>query len=509
MSFLKGKLNIVFWLSAITISSFVCIGAIFPDAFAKGAKLAYDFTTSNFGWFYLLSVSFMVLFLIYLALSKYGHVRLGGEKEKPEFTRKTWISMLISCGLGIAIIFYSVGEPMSHFYNPPYDRIESQSVEAAKVAMGYTFFHYGISIWAIFGVVGLVMAYFLFSKKKDGLVSTSIEPLMKNKNNRFLKNTINILAVVATVMGIATSLGLGILQTNGGLNALFDTPISPWVQMAIIAVLTVLFLISSTSGLQKGIKWLSNINMGMALVLMLFVFFAGPTVFILETFTVAIGDYITNFIHYSFRMTPYNGSTWVQEWTIFYWAWVIAWSPFVGAFFARISRGRTIREYIFGVMVVPALLSLFWFAVFGGTALYMDLFQGTNIAESTNQDITLAIFALFETLPLSNILSVFTIILILTFLITSADSASFILGSMSSGGSLNPPKRIRIVWGILTSSVAVVLLFASGLTGLQTASLVVALPFTVVILFMIYSFYKVIRHEPIPKPKRKESRKSA
>ena len=238
--------------------------------------------------------------------------------------------------------------------------------------------------------------------------------------------------------------------------------------------------------------------MVLAILVMLFVFFAGPTLFLLETFTVAIGDYISNFIHYSFRMTPYNGdSNWTQEWTIFYWAWTIAWSPFVGAFFARVSRGRTIREYIIGVMVAPAVLSMMWFATFGGTALYMDLFKGTNIAEITNSNITLAFFSLLETLPMNEFLSIVAILLLFMFLITSADSATYILSSMTSGGSLNPPTGMKIVWGILISSIAIVLLSSSGLTGLQSASLIAALPFTVIILVMMVSLVRVLQRESI------------
>ncbi|MGG3882331.1 BCCT family transporter, partial [Bacillus smithii] len=343
------------------------------------------------------------------------------------------------------------------------------------------------------------------SKKKNGLISTSLQPLMpKNRSSRSIKNTINILAIVATVMGVATSVGMGVLQTNGGLNAVFNTPIHFWVQLAIIAIMTLLFLLSSTSGLNKGIKWLSNANLALAILLMIFVFFAGPTVFIMETFTVAIGDYISNFISYSLNMTPYSGEHWVHEWTIFYWAWTIAWSPFVGAFFARISRGRTIREFIIGVMVAPALLSMMWMAVFGGTSLYMDLFKGSNIATVTNNDITLAIFTLFETLPITEILSVVTIILIFTFLITSADSAAYILSSMSENGSTNPPIGMRIVWGVLISSIALVLLSTSGLTGLQSASLVAALPFTVIIVFMMISLVKVVSKEVAPKAEKQK-----
>jgi choline-glycine betaine transporter len=288
---------------------------------------------------------------------------------------------------------------------------------------------------------------------------------------------------------------MGILQINGGLNSVFGIPTGIWPQLGIIALMTCLFLLSSTTGLDKGIKWLSNINLSAALVLMLFVFITGPTVFILDTFIVGFGDYLTNFVSYSLRLNPYTGDTWAQEWTVFYWAWAIAWSPFVGAFVARVSRGRTVREFVVGVMIAPPLVALLWIAVFGGTALHFDLFQGTNIAGAVNNDITSALFTTFGELPLSFLVSILTMMLILTFLVTSADSAVYILGSMTTGGSLNPPIKVRVIWGVLMSSIATVLLVSSGLAGLQTASIVAALPFTVILLAMTFTLYKVLKED--------------
>lgn len=499
MSFSKQKLNSVFWISAIFIAVFVIIGAIFPNTFAKYANTVYDYTASSFGWLYLLAMFIFVVFLVYMAASKYGRIRLGGKNQKPEYSLFAWISMLFSAGFGIALVFYGVGEPMSHFFTPPMKDVKPLSEEAARLAMDYSFFHYGVSQWSVFAVVGLCMAYFQFRKKKNGLISTSLEPLIgKKKQVKPLKRLIDILAIVATIIGIATSIGLGVAQMNGGLHTVFGISNGTGTQLIIIVVMAVMFITSSSTGLDKGIKWLSTINLGVAIALMLFVFFAGPTVFILETFTVALGDYFSNFISYSLRLTPYTGETWVKEWTVFYWAWVIAWSPFVGAFIARISKGRTIREFIFGVLVAPPAIAVMWMAIFGGTALHMDLFEGTKIAAAVNNDITSALFTTFEGLPLSTILSVVSLLLILTFLVTSADSAVYILGSMSSNGSLNPPLLIRIVWGVLLSSIAAVLLLSSGLTGLQTASLVAALPFTIIVLLMIVSFVKDLRHETVP-----------
>ncbi|MFD1019780.1 BCCT family transporter [Thalassobacillus hwangdonensis] len=495
----KPLKNPVFIISSVVIFILVVIGAMNPEGFRVVAEKLFSFTTINFGWFYLISVFIFVFFLIGLAISKYGKIRLGDQDSKPEYPFFTWIGMLFSAGFGAGLVFWGVAEPMSHFFTTPFPGMEAQTEEAARVAMGYSFFHWGISQWSVFTIVGLLIAFLQFRKKKDGLISTAVEPVVGKR--RGVKTTIDSLAVIATVMGIATSLGLGILQMNGGLKNVFGLPNATWVQLLITAVLLAVYLTSSSTGLNKGIKWLSNVNLGLCLVLLVFVFFAGPTIFILNTFTLGIGDYIANFVRYSFRLTPYQGGTWVRDWTIFYWAWVIAWSPFVGAFVARVSRGRTIREFVIGVMVVPPLIACLWIAAFGGTALHSDLMNGTNIAEAVSEDVTVALFETYQYLPMSDILSLLSILLIFTFLVTSADSATYILGSMTTNGSLKPPLFVKIVWGFLMAAIAAVLLVANGLDALQTASLVSALPFTVILFIFMYAFLKVIRFEPIPKRK--------
>ncbi|MCA1040176.1 BCCT family transporter [Bacillus infantis] len=498
------SLNSVFWVSASVILLLVLTGVFLPEIFSGAAQKAFDFTTYAFGWFYLLSVLLFVLFCLFLAISKYGRIRLGGNDERPEYSFFTWIGMLFSAGFGIGLVFWGIAEPMSHYFSPPIADMEGLTPEAARTAMGYSFFHWGVSQWSVFTIVGLAVGYFQFRKKQDGLISTTLKPIISVKKERTgLRKFIDILAVIATVLGVATSLGLGILQINGGLNAAFGITNSAWVQIIIIVVLTALFLLSSTTGLDKGIKYLSNLNLSLALIIMLFVFIAGPTVFILNTFTQGIGDDITNFINWSLRLTPYKGGTWVRDWTIFYWAWAIAWSPFVGAFIARVSRGRTIREFVVGVLIIPPLIALLWTAVFGGTALHFDLFQGTGIAEAVNADVTSALFTTYGELPMTFIVSILSILLIFTFLITSADSATYILGSMTSKGSLMPPLGVRIVWGILIGAIAAVLLLSSGLEGLQTASLVAALPFTVILVFMCVSLLKSLSKEP-PVPRTKK-----
>ncbi|WP_026023031.1 BCCT family transporter [Paenisporosarcina sp. TG20] len=488
--------NPVFTISAVVILILVILGAAIPKKFGAVADSLFTFTTVNFGWFFLLAVFIIIVFLICLAISKYGTIRLGGDEERPEFSFFTWIAMLFSAGFGVGLVFWGIAEPMSHFFTSPIPEVEAQTQQAARVAMGYSFFHWGVSQWSVFAIVGLVMGFMQYRKKQNGLVSTALEPV--TGTNRSVKATIDTFAVVATVMGIATSLGLGILQINGGLDAVFNTGTSFFIQLIIILIIFIAYMASSSTGLDKGIRYLSNLNLIVALILMAFVFIAGPTVFILETFTLAIGDYFTNFIQYSLRLQPYQQGTWVRDWTIFYWAWAIAWSPFVGAFVARVSRGRTIREFIIGVMVIPPAIACLWIAVFGGTALWFDLNKQTKIAEAVNVDLTSALFETFLQLPLTTILSVLSIILIFTFLVTSADSATYILASMTTNGSHVPPLFAKLVWGFLMSAIAGVLLFAGGLRALQTASLISALPFTVLLLLLIISISKLLKKEPIP-----------
>ncbi len=488
--------NVVFSVSAVIIAVLAVLGAVMPGAFGEVAGHLYRFTTTNFGWFYLLSIFAIIIFLIWVAASKYGTIRLGGEKEKPEYPFFTWIGMLFSAGFGVGLVFWGVAEPMSHFFKTPFAGVEAQGVDAARVAMGYSFFHWGISQWSVFALVGLVIAFLQFRKNKNGLVSTALEPVTGSRPA--VKNSIDILAVIATVMGIATSIGLGVLQMSGGLNTITGIHNGVGLQLGILAIIFVAYMISSTTGLDKGIKYLSNLNLAMALIFLLFVFVTGPSVFILETFTMALGDYISNFVSYSLRLQPYAEGSWVREWTIFYWAWAIAWSPYVGAFVARVSRGRTVREFIVGVMVVPPLIACLWIAVFGGTALWYDLHENTGIAAAVNADVTSALFQLFNQLPFSSVMNVLAIILILTFLVTSADSATYILSSMTTFGSLNPSLMVKIVWGTLMAGIAGVLLYAGGLEALQTASLIAALPFTVLLLLLIVAVVRLMAHEPLP-----------
>ena len=486
----------VFLISSLTILVLVMIGVFATDFFARTADVLYNFTQGNFGWLYLLTVFLLTVFLFVLAVSKYGAIRLGGDKSRPEFSFFSWIGMLFSTGFGVGLVFWGVAEPMSHYFEAPFSATSDASTESARVAMGYSFFHWGISQWAIFALVGLVIGFLHFRKNKDGLVSTALEPVVgKNKG---VKIGIDSFAVIATVMGIATSIGLGVMQMGGGFEAVFGWSNQFPLQLTIIVVIFGAYMFSASTGLDKGIRYLGTFNLALAIVLLVFFFVVGPKVFIMETFTVALGDYITNFVSYSLRLQPYQGGSWVNDWTIFYWAWTISWSPFVGAFVARVSRGRTIREFIFGVMIIPPVFAILWIAVLGGTALYSDLYNGTAIAEAVNADVTSALFVTMEQVPFTPLLSTLAIILVITFLVTSADSATYILASMTTNGSLKPPLKIKTIWGLLMSAVAAVLLMAGGLNALETASLVSALPFTVLIILLIIALTKLLVKEPLP-----------
>ncbi|WP_445620779.1 BCCT family transporter [Kushneria sp. Sum13] len=488
----------VFVASTMIIVVLVAIGAIFPEQFSQGASAALSGVTHLFGWFYLFSVFGFVIFLLVLAFSKYGKIRLGPQESKPTYDFFSWVSMLLAAGFGVGLVFYGMAEPMMHFANPPFGDVEGETPEAARLAIQYAFFNWGVHQWAAFSVVGLIIAYTQFRKGQTGLVSTVMAPLTaKLGRGRVLAGGIlNTFAVVATVMGVATSIGLAVLQINGGLHAVFDVTEGLMWQAIILFAMFVCYMLSTVSGLDKGIKRLSNLNMALCLALMGYILITGPTVAILGTITTGLGDYLQNFFAMSLRLSPYTETDWASSWTVFYWAWVIAWSPFVGTFVARISRGRTIKQYVFGVLIVPPMLACLWIGVFGGAAIHMDIFQGTDLAQATSDNITSALFVMFDQMPFSFPLSIVAMILIFIFLVTSADSAAYIVGQMTDKGSLNPPLYKRVTWGVLIAAICLILISAggeSGLSGLQSAAVVSALPFTLIIYGMVYVLLKELR----------------
>lgn len=500
-------MNSVFWVSAIVIFLLVLWGAVNPTGLSEMANKGYNFTSEVFGWFYLLSVLFITLFLGFLAFSKYGNIKLGKKDDKPQYSYFTWIGMLFSCGFGAGLVFWGIAEPMNHFVHTP-NGSEGETALAARTAMQYSFFNWGIHQWSVFTIVGLALAYIQFKKDEEGLISNTLNPVIGRKGKQGLRKVINILAVIATVMGVATSVGMGILQINGGLNFVFDVPQNTPILLLITAGLLALYLTSALTGLEKGIKLLSKLNLSLCVGLLLVVLFLGPTKFILESLTVGIGDYIQNFFSMSLGLSPYDDNKWSKIWTVNYWAWVIAWSPFVGAFIARISKGRTIREFVIGVLIIPPAIAVVWIAVFGGTALHMELFQNANIAGAVQNDVTSALFATFSNFPMSTLLSVIFLILIVTFLVTSADSATFVLGMMTSKGDPNPTVLVKVIWGVLLSAIVAVLITSSGLQGLQTASLLAAVPFTVILLLICYAVWKLIKKDEAAAKVSKENRAS-
>ncbi|MFD2129932.1 BCCT family transporter [Pseudogracilibacillus auburnensis] len=497
----------VFMISVCLAVIFILWGAIAPSHLESVSSNIQQFLQTRFGWFYLISASTFLLFTIYLAFSKYGNIKLGKDDDEPEYSTFSWFAMLFSAGMGIGLVFWGIAEPISHFYVPPFG--DAQTPEAAENALRFAFFHWGLHPWGIYALIALALAYFKFRKNAPGTISATFYPLLGKHVNGPIGKTIDLIAVFATVFGVATSLGLGAIQINGGFSYLNNNiPNNFNVQMIIIIGVTILFMLSAISGLGRGIKWLSNINILLAILLMLFFLILGPTTFLLNLFTTTIGSYVEYLPKMSFRLAPFSdeNSEWIQGWTIFYWAWWIAWSPFVGTFIARVSKGRTIRELIMGVLAVPTIFCALWFAIFGGTGIHVEMFGNGGIWEAMEHgnNTEIALFATLSHLPLSTIASVLSIVLISTFFITSADSATFVIGMQTTNGMLNPPLLIKIVWGIIQASAAAVLLWSGGLTALQTASIVSAFPFVIILIFMMFSLHKGLKQEGPTYPKKRK-----
>lgn len=487
------KPGAVLYVSIAVAALFVAWGIVAPDNLASLTASLLGKVTRGFGWFYLTSVFGFLVFSLYLAFGPFGRMKLGKPGDEPDYSYFTWLSMLFSAGMGIGLVFWGVAEPMSHFANPPPFVSGDNPATLGRAALRVSFFHWGLHAWAVYTIIGLALACAKFRRGEPGLVSTTFRPLLGTLSDGPIGQAIDVLATLATVFGVATSLGFGALQVNGGLSHVFGLPVSASSQLGIIVVVSVLYMISATTGLDRGIRYLSNANLGLALALLLFVLFAGPTSFILDTFTTTFGGYLGELIPISFRLTPFQKTTWVQDWTIFYWAWWISWAPFVGMFIARVSRGRTIREFVVGVLLVPSLLGAFWFSTFGGTALHEQIWDGVPIAAAVTQDVSSALFIMLDQLPLSGLLSILATLLVCTFFITSADSATFVLGMLTSRGDLNPSAKIKLVWGVLQSAIAAVLLFSGGLQGLQTASVLAALPFAVILIGMCVALHRSLR----------------
>ncbi|MCM3571158.1 BCCT family transporter [Neobacillus mesonae] len=486
------KISSVFWISIAIVLAAVIFGVSAPKSFEEATGNLQAFLTSAFGWYYLILVSIIVIFCIFLIFSPVGAIRLGKPGDKPEFSNVSWFAMLFSAGMGIGLVFWGAAEPLSHFINPPL--AEGGTAAAQKEAMRYTFFHWGIHAWAIYAIVALALAYYQFRKDEPGLISATLKPVLGKRMEGPLGIAVDVLAVFATVIGVATTLGFGAAQINGGLSFLFGIPNNFTIQFIIVVVVTILFMMSAWSGLGKGIKYLSNTNMVLAIALFALMFITGPTILILNMFTDTIGGYIQNIVHMSFRIAPLNEEhrSWINGWTIFYWAWWISWSPFVGIFIARVSKGRTIREFIVGVLLLPSLVSFLWFAVFGTSGIDVQNAGNVDLTKFANEEV---LFAIFHEFPWSTLLSTVAVALVCTFFITSADSATFVLGMQTTYGSLTPPNSVKLTWGIAQSTVALILLYSGGLQALQNALIAAAFPFSFIILLMMLSLYRSLTKE--------------
>ena len=478
-----GLDKVVFGVTAAIAVAFLVWGFVSTSSLAAVSGESLAWTMANTGWLYVTTASGFVVFVIWLALSRYGNIPLGRDDEEPEFRTISWVAMMFSAGMGIGLMFYGVSEPISHFVSPPPGTGAEGNPEAAQNAMATTMFHWTLHPWAIYAVVGLAIAYGVYRKGRLQLISAAFEPLIGHHANGRWGKVIDMLAIFATLFGSAASLGLGALQIRSGLNIVAGIgEVGNGILVVIIGLLTVAFVVSAVTGVAKGIQWLSNINMVLAIVLALFVFLVGPTVFILNLVPTSLGTYVQNLAMMSARTSAEGpaSSEWLQSWTIFYWAWWLSWTPFVGMFIARISRGRTIRQFVSGVLLVPSLVSLVWFCIFGGAAINLQQ-TGTDIAGAGGVESQL--FTTLESFPLATVTSVLVMLLVAIFFVSGADAASIVMGTLSERGTIEPSRPTVIFWGCATGAVAAVMLLVGGqdaLSGLQTITIVAALPFVVV-----------------------------
>jgi glycine betaine transporter len=491
-----AKRQDVYYISLAITFAIVIWAIVAKDNFANFSNGLLKFLTENFGWAYLISMVVFVAFSITLAFSKYGKIRLGSDDSRPEYSTKSWFAMLFGAGMGIGLVFWGVAEPISHFVAPP--GITPGTEEAARFAMNASFMHWGFHPWANYAIIGLSLAYFQFRKNKPGLISSIFEPLIGEKGVKGpIGKAIDILAVFATVAGVATSLGLGTMQINSGLNYLFNVPETQVVQILIILIISIIYIWTAVSGIEKGIKAISDINLYLAAALLVLAFLVGPTVKIINTFTSGMGFYVNNIIQDSLSISAFGDNSWLNGWRIFYWAWWIAWAPFVGTFIARISKGRTIKEFVLGVVVAPSMASFIWFSVFGAIGLNLGMTKALSM-DALNQIVAspeTAFFVIMSNYHLGSILSFIAIFLLGTFFITSANSATFVLGMFSSGGDLNPSNNKKIIWGVVQALLAGSLLLAGGLKALQTISVAAAFPFILVMIFACISLWKALKSD--------------
>jgi glycine betaine transporter len=501
-------MNVVFVVSMAFCVVIGAWGLVDPDSMT-GTMLGFtNYLLNGAAWYWLLICSGFLVLSVYLAFGPYGKIRLGRDDEEPEFSTPSWIAMLFAGGMGSGLLFWGVAEPVYHFKAPP--GMAGGTAAAAREAMVITNLHWGLHAWAIYGVCALVIAYFTFRRGEKSMISTPILALFQGPLGPPIGKLADILGVLAVVFGLAGSLAMGSLSVRSGLGFAYGVPETLTTSMWIMAALYVCYMLSATTGVDKGIKILSNLNMIIAIALMLLVMFAGPTAFIFEAFLNTIGEYFTRVITLSFRMFPYEGLTdWMTGWTLTYLIWWIAWGPFIGIFVARISRGRTIREFCFGVIVVPTLFSMLWFAVFGGAGIYIELFGAGGLADVVFEDVSKALFTFFGYFPGTGILNSLAVVLVFIFLVTSADSGTFVLAMMTSEGKLDPPLAQKMVWGTLIAAITVGTIFTESVPVAKAMAIAGALPFSVILLLQIVGFMREIRKERPERPRPIEARGTA
>ncbi|MGB7843011.1 MAG: BCCT family transporter [Salinimicrobium sp.] len=483
----------VFFTSSIIIIISIALTIIFHEQAEGYFDAIQAFVANNGGWFFVLCVNIFLIFVLYLAFSKFGSIRIGGKDAEPEFKTLSWFAMLFSAGMGIGLLFWSIAEPVTHFMNPPL--AEGGTPAAAQEAMNFTFLHWGLHAWGIYALVGLSLAYFTYSHGLPLTIRSVFYPVLGDKIYGKRGDIIDIFAVLATLFGLATSLGMGVQQIAAGLAHVFGIDSGITTQVVLIAVITLIATTSVVLGVDKGVKFLSEWNMRIAVLMLLLVVILGPTIFIFQSFVQNTGSYLFSFLEISTWTESYTGNNWQNGWTVFYWGWWIAWSPFVGMFIARISKGRSIREFILGVLIVPSLITFFWVSAFGSTSIQQALLGDQTILNAVDDNVATALFIFLEGFPFSSVLNVIGVILIIGFFVTSSDSGSLVVDSLTSGGKIDAPVGQRIFWALAEGTVAAVLLVGGGLQALQTASIVTGLPFAFILLFMCYSLYTGLRDE--------------
>jgi choline/glycine/proline betaine transport protein len=482
----------VFLSSSCAIIVLLLFTLLMPELAGKSFSQLQAGIVENASWFYVMTVAIILTLVIYLGVSRFSEIKLGPDHAVPDYSYFSWLSMLFAAGMGIGLMFFGVAEPLMHYLSPPTE--QAGTVEAVREAMLMTFFHWGLHAWAIYAIVALVLAYFSFRHDLPLTLRSALYPLIGDEIYGWKGNLVDILAVISTVFGVATSLGLGVLQINSGLNYLFDLAISEPVQLALILGITCLAIVSVATGLDRGIRILSELNMVLAVGLLLLVLILGPTVFLLQALMQNTGAYLSDIVRNTFNLFAYEKTDWLGGWTIFYWGWWLAWAPFVGVFIARISRGRTIREFILGVLLVPSLFTLVWMTIFGNSAIDQVFNQGNEaLGRLASDNTSAALFLFLEQFPWSNVLSGIAILMVVVFFVTSCDSGAMVVDMLCSNGENNTPLWQRVYWAGSVGLVAAVLLLGGGLSALQTMTIASALPFAVVLLFAMAGLMKALQ----------------